>query len=140
MADWEQQASEYRLLTSRPLTAEAHERIRTLIGEAASSLPKDRPDALWWFISALRDKDKKWFVAKVLTLSSPMPRTLLEPMLIAGLMERNPSNNRQFIEPCVRTFGNTAIAIRLRELATTLEETEHDALSQALYWVPGSRT
>lgn len=140
MIDWEKKATEYQILITGPFSAAVNERLRTLIGGAASTLPRDTPEALSWFLSALSHKDKKWFVAKVMSMASPMPRTLLEPMLVAGLLERNPSTNRQFIEPCVKTFGGSTVANSLRTLATTLEATEHDGLAQALYWVPGART
>jgi hypothetical protein len=76
------------------------ERIQAARRRVAWNTPGD-----WqWLAEALADAERKWFVADVFE-SHPVPGRLLGPMLRAGVLERNPSFNRAFIEPCVRSLG-----------------------------------
>lgn len=68
----------------------------------------------------------------------PVPRTLLDPLLLAALLEPNPSANRLFIEPCVRTFGPSEVASRIAALSDHPGVAEHGGVDKAMYWVPRS--
>ena len=65
-----------------------------------------------WLRVSLRDPSRKWFVATMFK-ALPVPRRLLEPMLHAAVLEKNPSFNRTFIEPCVRSYGSVSVLLAL---------------------------
>ncbi|WP_396617479.1 hypothetical protein ACHZ97_09455 [Lysobacter soli] len=133
--DWDVLATRYeRLIEASPRNQEELDALDDLLGRAASSFPKDRAAAVAWFVSALRDTPKKWFVARILARVSPVPRALLDPLLEAALREPNPSANRLFIDPCVRTFGRNAVGERLTALAG-MDDFANVGLEHALYWV-----
>ena len=72
---------------------------------AARHFLKHCDDDDWaWLESSLDDSDRKWFVASIFDRES-LPRRLLPAMVRAAVLERNVSNNRAFIDPCLRTYG-----------------------------------
>ena len=72
---------------------------------AARQYLKHFDDDDWeWIESSLEDSDRKWFVAAIFDRES-LPRRLLPAMVRAAVLERNVSNNRAFIDPCLRTYG-----------------------------------
>ena len=72
---------------------------------AARQYLKQCDDADWvWLESSLDDPKRKWFVAAIFDRES-LPRRLLPAMVRAAVLERNVSNNRAFIDPCLRTYG-----------------------------------
>jgi hypothetical protein len=131
--NWNSLAQQYLQLVSAGTDTGA---VRAFCGQAASALPKDNPAALAWFISALQNTRTKWFVAAVMAQAMPVPRTLLDPLLVAALLEPNPSANRLFIEPCVRTFGAAEVSAHVSALSTTPGVAEINGVRQAMYWVP----
>ncbi|GAB3357592.1 hypothetical protein GCM10027430_27050 [Lysobacter tyrosinilyticus] len=133
--DWDNLAGQYQELVKAPVSSGSNESIRTLVGYAASKLPRDNPESLSWFISALQGRDK-WFVAKVMAMASPVPGALLDPLLLAALLERNPSANRYFVEPCVRTFGASRVEARIRDLSDAPGVAENRGVQNVMYWVP----
>ena len=102
--DWDAVALQYHELVSSPTSSEQSSAIQKLIGKAASKLPKDDSESLAWFKSALNQSPSKWFAAKVMALAAPVPRSLLDPLVLAALIEPNPSATKKFLEPCVRSF------------------------------------
>lgn len=142
-SSWDQLAEQYFELIGPSRAsqsgAELHSRnmaVRDLIGRAASALPKDSPAALSWFTAALQRDPQRWFVARVMSVATPVPRALLDPLLLAALLEQNPSANRAFVDPCVRTFGAAEVASRIAVLASHPGVAEHSGLDKAMYWVP----
>lgn len=129
---WENMAAQYQELLRGGATSES---LRSFRGRAASSLPRDSAHALSWFVSALQRSPQKWFVAAVMAEANPVPRTLLDPMVKAALLEPNPSSNRYFIDPCLRTFGAEQVISRINALSTTPGVAEHDGVRQVMYWV-----
>src|SRR3954471_10467086 len=84
---------------------------------ARRRVAENTPDDWRWLAGALDDPERKWFVADVFKFQ-PVPKRLFTTMLRAGVLERNPSFNRAFIEPCVRSFGGRRV---LEELLRHLE-------------------
>jgi hypothetical protein len=79
----------------------AHRQLQAARKRTAQNGPED-----WqWLHDALDDPQKKWFVAEVFRFQS-VPKRLRSAMLRAGIYERNPSFNRLFVEPCVRSYGS----------------------------------
>ncbi|MBE1162988.1 hypothetical protein [Dyella acidiphila] len=133
--DWDRLADRYaQLIQAGPRSQPELSAIDDLLGEAASGFPKNRVPDLAWFVAALNEPRKKWFVAKTLERVNPVPSILLDPLLAAALEESNPSANRVFIAPCVRTFGKEAVKVRLNELAAQSERYADESLAQAMYW------
>jgi hypothetical protein len=59
-----------------------------------------------WLTGALRDANARWFVEFALRHSPPpFAEPLFDPLIRAAVYERDPSFNRVFIEPCIRSAG-----------------------------------
>lgn len=132
---WDEIADQYEALGSETNLAARNHATRDLLGKAASAMPRDNPVALEWFVQALRHPKRSLFVARVLTQVSPMPRTLLDPMLLAALLVQDASAPRIWIRPCVRTFGVSVVGKRLAALASEPGVAENDGLKKAIYWL-----
>lgn len=138
--DWDGLADRYvQLIEAGPRSQPELSAIDDLLGNAASNFPKNRTPDLAWFVAALNEAPKKWFVAKMLERVNPVPSILLDPLLAAALEEPNPSANRVFITPCVRTFGKEAVKVRLKELAAHSERYGAESLARAMYWAEAKR-
>lgn len=140
--DWDQLSGQYFELIGPPGATQSGPQLhslnmaaRALIGRAASALPKDSQIALAWFTTALQRDPQRWFVAKLMSVATPVPRTLLDPMLLAALLEPSPSASRAFVEPCVRTFGSAAVASRITALAGCPGVADHGGVAKAMYWI-----
>lgn len=134
--DWDELASRYTQLANAEHATHANlAAIKGILGRASSALPRDTAVALAWFEGALTDAPKKWFVAKVMENTNPVPRSLLDPLLKAALKEPNLSANRLFIEPCIRTFGAQTVRARICELASDPKVNYGEGLANAMYWV-----
>jgi hypothetical protein len=105
--------------------------------KAARQLVSSIRAAGWsWLEEALNNDRRKWFVAAFFK-SYPVPRRMLKPMLFAGVLEKNPSYNRDFIEPCVKSFGPETLLIQLLEYLESGSDEEKAGAASALYWVGG---
>jgi len=91
-----------------------------------------------WLTAALADQDRKYFVAFALRQG---PNTaavpLLEPLLRAAVYETNPSNNRVFVEPCVRGVGWQKTTQDLLGFLASGTDFEKAGAVNALYWSVG---
>ena len=85
-------------------------------------------------IQALEDPNKKMFVARILKMKPLIPSRLLGPLLHAAVMERDPSFNRFFVEPCVEELGANEVRRQLHEYLTTGTNPEKAGAARALYW------
>lgn len=85
-----------------------------------------------WLEASLADSDRKWFVAGVFKFQ-PVPRRLFGSMLRAGVLERNPSLNRVFIEPCVRSLGALRVLESLLEFLEVGTDEEKAGAASAVY-------
>lgn len=134
--NWEEIADRYTALISdtRDRAALNHE-LDALFSKAASAMPRDNPKALEWFVQALGHPTHQWFVVQVLTRVSPLPRTLLDPLLRAALLVKDASAPRMFIKLCVRAVGADAVHKRLSALASEPGVAENGGLDKARYWV-----
>jgi hypothetical protein len=92
-----------------------------------------------WFIQALEDEQRKWFVAFIVKkaaggLPKRLKRVLLSPLIRAAVYERNPSLNRYFVEPCVAVFGYRQVIEALLDLVEQGSNFEKAGAVNALYW------
>ena len=91
-----------------------------------------------WFAAVLEDHDRNRFV--LFTLKQGANTTgvpLLEPLLRAAVYETNPSNNRLFVEPCVRCVGWQKTTQGLLRFLATGSDFEKAGAVNALYWSAG---
>lgn len=105
----------------------------TRIQAARKRVARNTPDDWRWLADALADDERKWFVARVFSIH-PVPRRLLGPMLRAAVLERNPSANRVFIEPCVKCLGARRVLEVLLRYLETGTDAEKAGAASALYW------
>lgn len=89
--------------------------------------------SLAWLRAALHDEELKWFVADVFE-TQPVPEALFTELLRAGVYERDPSYNREFIAPCVRDFGGVRVYEVLLTYLATGSDAEKAGAANALYW------
>jgi hypothetical protein len=111
---------------------EAHWRMQA----ARKRVSENTPDDWRWLRGALADPERKWFVAGVFKFQ-PVAKRLFEPMLRAGVLERNPSFNRVFIEPCVRSFGGRRVLEQLLRYLESGTDAEKAGAASALYSAGG---
>jgi hypothetical protein len=112
---------------------EAHWRMQAARKRVAQNTPED-----WRRLAeSLNDPGRKWFVAQVFKFQ-PVPKRLLVPMLRAGVLERNPSFNRLFIEPCVRSLGGRRVLEVLLRYLGPGTDAEKAGAASALYWAGGN--
>ncbi|HEV3050802.1 MAG TPA: hypothetical protein VGX50_10855 [Longimicrobium sp.] len=134
--NWEEIADRYTALISDTRDrAVLNHKLDALYSEVASAMPRDNPRALEWFVQALGRPSHQFFVAQVLMRVSPLPRTLVDPLLRAALLVKDASAPRVFIKLAVRAIGADAVHRRLSALASEPGVAENDGLNKARYWV-----
>jgi hypothetical protein len=113
----------------------AHHKINEITKIVASNFPRDNPEKLAWFTAALQDKRKKWFVAKVMSKVNPIPKSLLQDMVLASMLEPNPSSNKFLVLPCVTTFGKEIVKEAMLKYSAHPQVVENDGFNKVAYWV-----
>ena len=87
-----------------------------------------------WLTGALTDPDAKWFVEFVLRVAPPLVAApLFDPLIRAAVYERDPSYNRYFVEPCVRSTGWQPTAQALLVYVRDGTDFEKAGAANALY-------
>ena len=123
---WEEH---YRLYLETRRRPGAYQCLQSARKRVAQNSPED-----WqWLIRSLDDNERKWFVADVFRFQQ-LPRRMFFPMLRAGVLERNPSLNREFIDPCVRFYGAVRVCTILLAYLETGSNEEKAGAANALYW------
>lgn len=100
---------------------------------ARKRVAQNNPEDWQWLIRSLDDSERKWFVAEVFRFQQ-LPKRMFFPMLRAGVLERNPSLNRKFIDPCVRFYGAVRVCTVLLAYLETGSNEEKAGAASALYW------
>ena len=132
--DWAKIYERYQAYAQQSNSQEAQQNQLKLLAWIGSHFPKDTPNALQWWIEALADEQKKWFVARVMEHRHPLPQSLLAPMIRAGVREPDPSRNRAFIQPCVQTFGGISVQQQLLHYVQQGTNPEKAGAMKALFW------
>lgn len=129
---WNDLYSAWAALVGKP-GQEAYLQLQVARKRTNKNSPKD-----WqWLADSLADQDKKLFVALVFK-DQPVPKKLFTPFLFAAVLHKDPSGNRLFIEPCVRTWGAQAVKERLLQYLRTGTNEEKAGAASAFYWVRGA--
>lgn len=102
--------------------------------QQARQILKNPTDSDWrWLNNGLEEEETKRFVAAVF-LRYPVPKRLFNPFLDAAIRETNPSTNRQFVQPCVDSFGHRRVNEYLLDVVEgNCDESIAGAVA-VLYW------
>lgn len=98
-----------------------------------------KPDDYQWFLDALLDEKRKWFVVFFLVffLSEIIRRNaekLYQPLIGAAILEESSSQNRKFIELCLKTYGHREVYDTLLQYVKNGSNEEKKGAVRALYW------
>jgi hypothetical protein len=125
---WDEHYTRWRDAKAARRGAEAHDRLQAARQRVSENTPED-----WeWLRTALRDTEKKWFVALVF-IRQPIPRRLFADFMQAAVVDVDPSTNEWLLRPCLETYGRDAVLgalDRLKSLGVVPEE----RIGWALYW------
>jgi hypothetical protein len=86
--------------------------------------------------SGISPRRKKWFVVKLLEKVNPVPKALFDDLVFAALVEDDPSFNKWFIAPCVKSFGVELVKSRIITFAPHPQVIENEGVNKVMYWVP----
>jgi len=104
-----------------------------IINEARRLLPSATPDDWNLLADDLENDERKWFVAAIFS-RSPVPKRLLKPMIRAAVYEVNPSLNREFVSPCIASYGHRVVNEALLEFVENGTDFEKAGAINASYW------
>jgi hypothetical protein len=104
-----------------------------VVKEARRLLSTANPDDWESLSEALEDDHRKWFIAAIFA-KSPVPKRLLKAMIRAAVYEVNPSLNREFITPCIVSFGHRVVNVALLDIVETGSDFEKAGAVNASYW------
>ncbi|HVE59205.1 MAG TPA: hypothetical protein VNB22_20445, partial [Pyrinomonadaceae bacterium] len=94
-----------------------------------------KPEDYQWFLGALLDENRKWFVVFFLSeIIRGMPKKLYQPLIKAAVLEESSSQNRKFIELCLKTYGHREVYDTLLEYVKNGSNEEKKGAVRALYW------
>ncbi len=89
--------------------------------------------------AVLRRKDSLWspqlFVANVLSRFRNFDRSLMAPMLQAAVDMPDPSSNRDFLTPCLYSFGAKDVIDWLVEKFANADFAERVGIANLVYWL-----
>jgi len=92
-----------------------------------------------WLTDALKDEgdmlsSRKWLVANLARHGTPLPEALFQPLLDAAIDEIDPSYNRDFVEPCMESFGPRRVNEYLLDVVESGTDRRKAGAVNALYW------
>ena len=87
-----------------------------------------------WLFEALKDPERKYFVAVLAEYARPLEGRFFTALLDAAVDEVNPSWNRAFIDPCLRAFGQRRVLLYLLRVIDRGANDQKAGAINALYW------
>lgn len=129
--DWPRHYDEWVETQGRPGNAHYRACLR-----ARRRVSENTPEDWRWLAVSLLKEETKLFVAKVFA-KQPVPRRLFRNFLRAAVHEGDPSLNRYFIEPCIRSYGGREVAEVLFEYLEHGSNLEKAGAASAFYWCLG---
>ncbi|MFL7024458.1 hypothetical protein [Enterovibrio norvegicus] len=109
--------------------------VNRVLKKAACNFPSDSPEKLAWFTAALKNPEQKWFVARLMAKINPVPKSLLDDLVLAAMTEPNPSANKHYIIPCVKTFGKAFVMEVMLKYVSNPEAIECNGFEKTAYWL-----
>jgi len=104
------------------------------LSDVVSRLPALKGRVLQWFRDALRDSNRKWFAAALLSQKSDVVGPLLHDLLRAAMVEPDPSLCRSFVKPLAATSWEEVVSTMV-EIADSGTAVERAGFGRALYWL-----
>lgn len=96
-------------------------------------------DLIQEMILILGQRDSRWLpqlgVAQILWGYRNLDEALLEPLLGAAIEIQNPSVNRDFLTPCLKSFGAERVSEWLAETFTDADLVHRIGISSLVYWL-----
>ena len=129
---WDERFRDWIVANQKP-GPDAHKQLEA----ARKSVRLNGANDWQWLIEALGDAKRKVFVALVFKYQ-PVPKRLLCAFLHAAVLESNPSLNRIFVEPCVRSWGGAEVNRRLLRFLQEGTNLERAGAASAFYWAQGN--
>jgi len=97
-------------------------------------LNNDHIDALVTILEKRPIGRDHYFVADLLYLYRPIPLPFFQPMIDCGIDFKDPSSNRSFLRPCLRGFGEMAVAQLLLKKFNEGDKIRKIGIMTLLYW------
>lgn len=132
--DWDKSCEQFLSVRHTPQFYETTPKFKPAILKALDHLDSVSSKDIKWLEQALTDEQRKWFVAFVLSVVPNFPQALFMPMMRAAVYERNPSANRDFVEPCINAFGYRKVNEALLTFIKSGSNFEKAGACNALYW------
>jgi hypothetical protein len=108
--------------------------VREPLQEAIKAVASLTTEEIAWLVQALRDNNRKLFVAYILRQAAVFPQELFEPMLQAAIDELNPSVCRTFVEPCISAFGQVPTIEHLMRVVRMGPDFDKAGAVNAMHW------
>jgi hypothetical protein len=106
---------------------------------ALARMTQPTHDDAGWLIESLRlggepPQGPKWFMFQLLRESQSLADIFFVPVLDAAIDEVDPSYNRHFVEPCLRSFGPRRVNEYLLSVVESGTDFRKAGAVNALYW------
>lgn len=111
-----------------------HNTTQFTLKKARAAIQRSKSVGWSWVSDGLIDEKKKWFIADILEKMS-IPKVMFREILYASIMVNDPSANRKFIEPCVRSFGALRVLYGILHFLEKGTNREKAGAISVLYWV-----
>ena len=66
---------------------------------------------------------------------NPIPKSLLSDLVLASMLESNPSSNKFLVQPCVKTFGKDIVKEVMLKYSSHPQVVENDGFNKVAYWL-----
>jgi hypothetical protein len=132
--EWDLLYAEYAGARAAALAARKRPKPFELPEDAAECLADPTADDVRWLTEALKDQERKWFVAEAAPRSESLAEVFFAPLLDAAIDEVDPSLNRAFIAPCVTAFGHRRVNEYLLDVVESGPDFHKAGAVNALYW------
>jgi hypothetical protein len=116
--------------------AQRHQAVpsRARLEEAAKQLEEDWAHCMNWLDVALRDEQRKYFVAALYNEVLLLPEALYQSMIRAAVYELNPLLPTTFVKAAVNAFGPERVSQTLMEYLEKGTDFEKAGAVNALHW------
>jgi|GEM_PF-6050207 len=132
--DWQSQFEQWQKAMAANKLTEAN----CLLEDARKAIPKTKGEDKWhWFEAALQKLETSGFVACVFA-KHPIPKSLMQPFLSAGVQFGNASTIKAFVIPCLESFGHDIVDEWFSSHGTDSFSIQEKA-EMARYWYPAAR-
>ena len=136
--NWNDQYNQYYSAKTTGSNNEQHLNTEKVLRDCRAHLPKKNSPEWQWFIDALEDNEKKWFVVKVIDKLNPLPKKLFSPLLKAAIYEKCVSYNKFFLFPVCKYLNHEKILIEVLSYLDIGNIESSRGVGPILYWLSPS--